>query len=116
MPKQFSTWRYFSIILLIAISFSCISCYSYGIATHAQEGTEMQSAKANSYLWGLVNKPPEIHTPLCDSLGLNGMTQVTIKKNFGQVIVTLLSLGICSPARIYWKCSKPCSNNADIFH
>jgi len=84
------------------------SCYTYRVATHAQPGTEFQSRTAHSFFWGLVQNPKEIATPICDSLNTNGVALVQVKSNFGYSLITVLTLGIWSPMRIEWKCSKPC--------
>jgi hypothetical protein len=84
------------------------SCYSYRVATHAQAGTEFQSKTANSFFWGLVQKPQEIQTPICDSLNTNGVAVVQVKTNLGYALITVATLGIWCPMKIEWKCSKPC--------
>ena len=91
----------------ISIFFS--SCYSYRVATQAQAGTETSKPiTAHSFFWGLLKSPKEIHTPVCDSLGTNGMAEVNIRNNFGFSLITVATLGIWSPMRIEWKCSKLC--------
>jgi hypothetical protein len=84
------------------------SCYTYRVATHAQPGTEFNSSTAHSFFWGLVQNPKEISTPICDSLNVNGVAVVQVKSNFGYSLITVLTLGIWSPMKIEWKCSKPC--------
>ena len=84
------------------------SCYTYRVATHAQPGTEFNSRTAHSFFWGLVQNPKEIATPICDSLNANGVAVVQVKSNFGYSLITVLTLGIWSPMKIEWKCSKPC--------
>lgn len=84
------------------------SCYTYRVATHAQPGTEFSSRTAHSFFWGLVQNPKEIATPVCDSLNANGVAVVQVKSNFGFSLITVLTLGIWSPMKIEWKCSKPC--------
>lgn len=84
------------------------SCYTYRVATHAQPGTEFNSRTVHSFFWGLVQNPKEIATPICDSLNANGVSVVQLKSNFGYSLITVLTLGIWSPMKIEWKCSKPC--------
>ena len=96
---------------LICLAFYLIvfsSCYNYRIATQAQEGSEINRARSDGFFWGLAHKPPSIRTPLCDSLESNGMSQVTMKSNFGYSLITVLTLGIWSPMKVEWKCGKPC--------
>ena len=85
------------------------SCYTYRVATNAQGGSELSKpVTANAFFWGLVQKPPEIHTPICDSLGVNGMSEVIVKTNLGYAAITVFTLGIWCPVKIQWRCSKPC--------
>ncbi|HMH22287.1 MAG TPA: hypothetical protein VK563_10945 [Puia sp.] len=101
--------RVIRVPLTLAISlFFLNSCYSYRVATKAQAGAEINTRTANSFFWGLVQKPQEITTPICDSLNANGMAEVVVKTNFGYSLITVLTLGIWCPMKIEWKCSKPC--------
>ncbi|MEO5891255.1 MAG: hypothetical protein ABIQ31_13450 [Ferruginibacter sp.] len=95
-------------VWLISITFLFSSCYTYRVATQAQSGAEASKAvTAHSFFWGLVQKPKDfIHTPVCDSLGVNGMAEVTVKTNFGYALITVVTLGIWSPMKIQWNCSK----------
>ncbi len=104
-------------VILPAIIFSIFfcSCYSYRVGTHAQAGTEVSKPiTAHSFFWGLVNKPNEIHTPICDSLQVNGVAEVTMKTNLGYAFITVLTLGIWSPMKVEWKCSKPCKKTGSL--
>lgn len=97
--------------LLLACSLLCSSCFSYKLATEAQGATDnnpQNQAKAYSLFWGLANKPQVIHTPICDSMGVNGVAMVKWKTSFGNALVTFVTLGIYCPTRVYWNCSKPC--------
>ncbi|HXB09492.1 MAG TPA: hypothetical protein VNW04_20340 [Puia sp.] len=96
------------LIFLIICGVLLSNCYSYRIATHAQPGTEFQTRTAHSFFWGLVQNPKEISTPICDSLHANGVSIVQVQSNFGYSLITVLTLGIWSPMKIQWKCSKPC--------
>jgi hypothetical protein len=101
--------------LIVSSSFFLSSCYTYRVATHAQPGTEVSKPfTAHSFFWGLVQKPPEIHTPVCDSLGVNGLAEVTVKNNFGYSLITVATLGIWSPVRVLWKCGKPCKKEGEL--
>ncbi len=82
------------------------SCASYRIATNSQEGSELQTYKAASMFWGLVAKPPLIPTPLCDNLQSPGMSEVRMRRNVGQGLVSVVTLGIYNPVTIEYKCSK----------
>ncbi|MDR0792409.1 MAG: Bor family protein [Chitinophagaceae bacterium] len=97
------------IFCIVFLSLSLSSCYTVRVATHAQEGSEYVAVKANSYFWGLAQKPQTITTPMCDSLGANGMAIVEAKTNFGNALITVVTLGIWHPMTIQYKCSKPCA-------
>jgi hypothetical protein len=91
------------------------SCYTYRVTTQAQAGTEASKpVTAHSFFWGLVQKPTEIHTPVCDSLGVNGVSEVTVKTNLGYAFITVVTLGIWSPMKVQWKCSKPCKKSGEL--
>ena len=97
---------------IIILGYSLSSCYSYRVATHALPGSEIsKTITAHSLFWGLVQNPREIHTPICDSLGVNGMAEVTMKTNFGYALITVVTLGIWSPVKVEFKCSKPCKKS-----
>lgn len=103
------------LVLMIACTTMGSSCYTYRVSTRAQAGTEMIHHKTvHSLFWGLLNKPEEIHTPLCDSLNLKGMAVVEVKTNFGYSLITVLTLGIWSPLQVGWKCSKPCQETGHL--
>ena len=100
--------------LLFSFSLFFSSCYNYRIATQAQAGAEVSKTTAHAYFWGLLQKPPTIKTPICDSLEVNGLAEVTMKSNFGYSLITVITLGIWSPMRVEWKCGKPCKKNETL--
>lgn len=97
-------------LCLVVITILSSGCYSYRINTRAQAGTEVsKTITAHSYFWGLLQKPKDgITTPNCDSLNINGMSVVRVKTNFGYALITVATLGIWSPIKLEWRCSKPC--------
>jgi len=112
MRSQLSCLKKMHVVSLLVLMFVFNSCYSYRVATRAQAGTETSGTMtAHSLFWGLVKKPVEIHTPTCDSLGVNGVAEVTMKTNFGYALITVITLGIWSPMQVEWKCSKPCKKS-----
>lgn len=115
MLHHFCRIRTMASIWLIPAILLFNSCYSYRVATHAQAGTEASKPiTAHSFFWGLAKKPKEIQTPVCDSLGVNGMAEVTMKTNFGYALITVVTLGIWSPVKVQWKCSKPCKKSGTL--
>ncbi len=115
MPMYFYGLKKVTILLLISVALLFSNCYSYRVATQAQAGTETsKTITAHSLFWGLIKKPTEIHTPVCDSLQINGLAEVTIKSNFGYSLITVLTLGIWSPMKLEWKCGKPCKKSGEL--
>lgn len=102
----------FFIALSLTVTMS--SCYTARVATHAQAGTETSGQTVNFFLWGALQSPKRVTTPICDSLGANGMAEVTVKNNFGYSLITVITLGIWSPTRLEWKCAKPCKKVGDL--
>jgi hypothetical protein len=115
MKSHFSFFKKMTVVCFTAATLFLSSCYTHRVSTQAQEGTELsKTVTSHSLFWGLVQKPAEIHTPVCDSLGVNGMSQVTVKSNFGYSLITVATLGIWSPLQIQWRCSKPCKKSGEI--
>jgi hypothetical protein len=109
MTNHVHSLREKSTVFLVAAAFLLNGCYSYRVATLAQKGTEVNSIVAHSFFWGLVKKPKAIQTPLCDSLQVNGMSEVTAKTNLGYALITVATLGIWAPMKLEWYCGKPAS-------
>ncbi|MEO6831305.1 MAG: hypothetical protein ABI378_03520 [Chitinophagaceae bacterium] len=98
--------------LLIGI-FSLSSCYSYKLATKAQASTDYSKEStihAYSLFWGVLNKPQVLPTKNCNDLKLGGVSEVMIRTNFGNALLTIATLGIYCPVSVSWRCSKPCGN------
>ncbi|HEY4149502.1 MAG TPA: hypothetical protein VGM41_11260 [Chitinophagaceae bacterium] len=91
------------VLLLVFIQ----SCYHYRVLNTTNDpATEYQSKVLWSYAWGLVNKPKDFHVPNCDSS--SALDEVRYSKNFGQSMLTLVTLGIVAPVEVKWRCHKPC--------
>ena len=115
MPKNIFNCKRITAVWLIAATMYCSSCYTYRVTTQAQAGSELSKpVTANVFFWGLIQKPQEIHTPICDSLGVNGVAEVTVKTNLGYALITVATLGIWSPMKVQWKCSKPCKKTGEL--
>ncbi len=102
------------VVLLCSLVIMFSSCYNYRIATQAQGGAEVSKTTAHSFFWGLLQKPPTISTPICDSLDVNGLAEVTMKTNLGYSLINVATLGIWCPMRVEWKCGKPCKKNETL--
>jgi hypothetical protein len=115
MQRQHSVQGVAKLLWLSAIILFSSSCYTYRVTTQAQAGTETFSAPAHSFFWGLVKSPKnDIHTPVCDSLESNGVSEVTVKTNLGYSIITVVTLGIWCPMKVEWKCAKPCKKTGTL--
>lgn len=117
MPATLITTRHrrclaVAVILTVALSFS--SCITYRVQTHKLEGTEYEERRVSSLFWGILQNPKVITTPVCDSLGSPGMSEVYIRRNFGHFILSTVTLGIYNPAILKWKCSKPCPKTGNL--
>ena len=103
--------RLFTLLLLIIVSTQ--SCYQYRVLnTNNDPATEYQTKVLWSYAWGLVNKPQDFHVPNCSTS--NAIDEITFSKNFGQSILTVITLGIVSPVQVKWKCHKPCQRVGNL--
>ena len=104
------------IFLVLSVVFIVIivqSCYHYRIInTHNDPGTEYRDTVMRSYFWGLVNKPQNLHVPNCTDT-CAALDEVVYSKNFGQSMLTVVTLGIVSPVKLQWKCHKPCQRVSD---
>jgi hypothetical protein len=107
-PHNQTLYFYRKSLLVLLCTIALSSCYSVRVQTHTQPASEMQYKTVNSFFWGIVQSPQNVVTPICDSLGSNGLAEVTVKNNFGYSLITVVTLGIWSPTRIEWKCGKPC--------
>jgi hypothetical protein len=103
------------ILLVLSILFvvTTESCYHYRVInTRNDPGTEYRDTVMRSYLWGLVNKPQNFQVPNCADT-CAALDEVVFSKNFGQSILTVVTLGIVSPVKVEWKCHKPCQRIID---
>jgi hypothetical protein len=95
-------------VILLTVVLSLSNCVAYRVQTKKQEGTEYDQRKVSSLFWGILQSPKQVTTPVCDSLGSPGMSEVYIRRNFGDYLLSTVTLGIYNPATLKWKCSKPC--------
>ena len=114
LPQLVKTRKAILLLWLLSIIIMFSSCYNFRIATRAQAGTEVTKTTANSFFWGLAQKPPTISTPICDSLDVNGMAEVTMKTNLGYSLITVITLGIWCPMQVEYRCSKPCKKTGNL--
>ena len=95
------------LLLLLLLTANLQSCYHYRVLNTTNDpATEYQKKVLWSYAWGLVNKPGNFQVPNCSTD--NALDEVVYSKNFGQSLLTVITLGIVSPVEVKWKCHKPC--------
>ena len=104
-----------TILLFLSILFIFVmqSCYHYRVInTKNDPATEYRDTVMRSYLWGLINQPQNFHVQNCtDSCA--AIDEVVFSKNFGQSLVSFITLGIVSSVKVQWKCHKPCQRTND---
>lgn len=62
-----------------------------------------QKIGVNSYVEGAVQKPPYVLAAKC--LQGEQLARVLVKRNFGQGLVSWLTLGLYSPATVVYECA-----------
>jgi hypothetical protein len=62
-----------------------------------------QSVSVNSYAGGTVQQPPYILAGKC--LEGEQLARVLVKRNFGQGLISWLTLGLYSPATVVYECA-----------
>ena len=67
------------------------------------QDTAYKTYSANAYLWGLV-LDPQVLPADCEGQGIN---DVFVKRNFGQDLASVLTLGIWMPAEVSYQCHAP---------
>jgi hypothetical protein len=77
-------------------------------------GTEWKSRNLNCFLWGLIRQDlPVINCRLANGQRL-GIEEIRVGRNRLQVLATLLTLGLWSPARVSWRCARPPSQTGTL--
>jgi len=77
-------------------------------------GTEWKSKTLNSFLWGLIRQDlPVRNCRLANGQRL-GIEEIRVGRSAGQVLVTVLTLGIWAPIRISWRCCRPPSQTGTL--
>ena|SRR6185503_5425446 len=110
----FGRWaKLFLLLLFILFIVTIQSCYHYRVInTFNEPATEYRDTVIRSYLWGLINKPQNLHVPNCTDT-CAAIDEIVVSKNFGQSLLTVITLGIVSPVKIQWKCHKDCQRIID---
>lgn len=103
----------FIILFSVFLFSSCSTVHVYqagsngGLVEGNQPGTEWESKRVNTFLWGAVRQDVVIDDcRLGDGTRLN-IEEIKIDKNFGSILATVLTIGLWEPSKISWKCAKP---------
>lgn len=102
-----------TLFVFLFTSNGCTTIHAYqaggpnGIIIGNQPGTEWESKRVNSFLWGGIRQDVVIENcKLGDGTRLN-IEEFKVEKNFGFIAATILTLGIWEPAKVSWRCAKP---------
>ncbi len=74
------------------------------------QDTPYKTYSANAYFWGLV-LDPQVLSADCEGQGIN---DVFVKRNFGQDLASVLTLGIWMPAEVSYQCHAPPTTGGTI--
>jgi hypothetical protein len=74
------------------------------------QDTPYKTYNANAYLWGLV-LDPQVLPADCEGQGIN---DVFVKRNFGQDLASVLTLGLWMPAEVSYQCHAPPTTGGTI--
>ena len=99
--------------LLVIMNSSCTTVHIYqtggphGREQGNQPGTEWESKRSTTYLWGAVRQDVQItNCTQGDGSRLN-MEEFKTEKNFGSILLMVVSLGLVETTKISWRCAKP---------
>ncbi len=105
-------YRYIGMMILFCL-FMCSSCstihvYQAGDFAGNQPSTEYESKRVNTFFWGALRQDVIVDNCRVGD-DRTHIEEIKIEKNFGSILATILTLGIWEPAKISWKCAKPCT-------
>ena len=98
--------------VLLAVSVgTVVGCYHQYVAV-ARPDPEVRSGSKTvySYAWGLLHSKDTV--AVCPET--NAIDQLEVRANFGQTMLSILTLGIVVPRRIRWQCSRPREGPGEI--
>ena len=78
--------------------------------TPRSQTTAYKTYTANAYAWGLI-LDPQVLPADCQGQGIN---DVFIKRNFGQDLASVLTLGLWMPAEVSYQCHAPPTTGGSI--
>ncbi|HXD93080.1 MAG TPA: hypothetical protein VNX01_07685 [Bacteroidia bacterium] len=87
--------------ILISLFLSLQSCGNYySIRTNLPPETLTKDTTVYSLWWGFT------HPTIIPNCYGNGISEVTVKTNFGNKLISFVTLGIVVPIHIEYKCAK----------
>src|SRR5262245_29933060 len=92
-------------------------CADYHLTVPDSDPIQLEGQKdpyvvrsANAYVWGLV-LDPEVLPAECQGQGIN---DVFVKRNFGQDLASVVTLGLWMPAEVAYRCKAPPTRGGTI--
>ncbi len=100
------------IVLLVPFIAPLAGCYHNRISLPDKwaPATEVHRKTVWSFFWGAEQQ--NIYPNECQG---EGLAEVTVSRNFGDLVISVLSLGMASPVTIEWTCSKCSQEVGDDF-
>jgi len=108
--------RRLAAVVLMAGLVASPGCYSYhiyqvggpqGVEMGNQPGTEWREKTLHSFLWGQVRQDLAVdNCQLANGQRFN-IEEVTVKNNFGYMLLEVGTLGIWAPLKVRYRCAKP---------
>ena len=69
--------------------------------------TGWEDKNRTMFFWGLVRQDLPVDNCHLGDNTPTGIHEVRVKKNFGQILLTVLTLGIVDPVTYGWRCQRP---------
>lgn len=70
-------------------------------------GTELETRWINIFAWGLWRQDLPITNCRLSNGQRLGIEELRIGRSFGQLLITLLTLGFWTPTTVSWRCCRP---------
>jgi len=97
------------LIGLVLFSLSLCSCSQYIVKSErptveGKDGLEFRSINKQIYFWGVVKSRAPVVDDQCIDDG--PLSEVRVKKNFGQGLLSIISFGIVNLSTIEYSCAE----------
>jgi hypothetical protein len=100
-----------ALILVLAAALPVASCYHQYVAVARPDIEPRASSKTvYSYAWGLAHSKDTV--AVCPET--NAIHEIEVGANFGQTLLSLITLGIVVPRRVTWHCGNPLEPPGEI--